>query len=231
MVLYLFFLLFAVAGLFWLMTIPAKQRVAVLTTAGPVLVIMVGSLLTLLRRGAIGIPLVLLGVSWWRRNRSKRPISSAEGQKSTVRSANLEMELDHDTGEMDGTILTGRLKGVRLSSLSREELLSLYLDFRSDTDSISLLESFLDRYYPDWRDRVDSDDSDDSENRKDTSGFDNMTRQEAYQILGLEPNASQEEIHQAWRRLIKGVHPDSGGSAFLAAKINTARDILLDQNC
>jgi hypothetical protein len=226
MVLYLFFLLFAVTCLFWLMTIPAKQRVAVLSTAGPVLVIMVGSLLTLLRRGAIGIPLIIIGVSWWRRNRSKRPISSAEGQKSTVRSANLEMELDHDTGEMDGTILTGRLKGARLSSLSGEEILSLYFDFRSDTDSISLLESFLDRYYPDWRDRVDSDAF---RNQNDKSGFDNMTRLEAYQILGLEPNASQEEIHQAWRRLIKGVHPDSGGSAFLAAKINTARDILLDQ--
>ncbi len=226
MVLYLFLLLFAVTGLFWLMTIPAKQRVAVLSTAGPVLVIMVGSLLTLLRRGAIGIPLIIIGVSWWRRNRSKRPISSAEGQKSTVHSANLEMELDHDTGEMDGTILTGRLKGVRLSSLSGEEILSLYFDFRSDTDSISLLESFLDRYHPDWRDRVDPYAS---RNQNDTSGFDNMTRQEAYQILGLEPNVSQEEIHQAWRRLIKGVHPDSGGSAFLAAKINTARDILLDQ--
>jgi hypothetical protein len=226
MVLYLFFLLFAVTGLFWLMTIPAKQRVAVLSTAGPVLVIMVGSLLTLLRRGVFGIPLIIIGVSWWRRNRSKRPIRSAEGQKSTVRSANLEMELDHDTGEMDGTILTGRLKGVRLSSLSGDEILSLYFDFRSDTDSISLLESFLDRYYPDWRDRVDSDASG---NQNDTSGFDNMNRQEAYQILGLEQNASQEEIHQAWRRLIKGVHPDSGGSAFLAAKINSARDILLDQ--
>ena len=226
MVLYLFFLLFAVTGLFWLMTIPAKQRVAILSAAGPVLVIMVGGLLTLLRRGAIGIPLIIIGVSWWRRNRSKRPIRSAEGQKSTVRSANLEMELDHDTGEMDGTILTGRLKGVRLSSLSGEEILPLYFDFRSDTDSISLLESFLDRYYPDWRDRVDSDAF---RNHNDTSGFDNMTRQEAYQILGLEPNASQEEIHQAWRRLIKGVHPDSGGSAFLAAKINTAKDILLDQ--
>ncbi|MDY0222867.1 MAG: DnaJ domain-containing protein [Desulfobacterium sp.] len=55
-----------------------------------------------------------------------------------------------------------------------------------------------------------------------------MTRQEAYQILGIDSSASQEEIHQAWRRLIKGVHPDSGGSAFLAAKINTARDTLLD---
>ena len=226
MVLYLFFLIFAVTGLFWLMTTPAKQRVAVLSTAGPVLVIMAGVLLTLLRRGAIGIPLIILGVSWWRKNRSKRPISSAEGEKSTVRSANLEMELDHDTGEMDGTLLTGRLQGVRLSSLSEEEILSLYFDFRSDTDSISLLESFLDRYYPDWRDRVDSDAF---KNQSDTSGFDKMTRQEAYQILGLEPDSSQEEIHQAWRRLIKGVHPDSGGSAFLAAKINNARDILLDQ--
>ena len=224
MALYLLFLLFAATGLFWLMTIPVKQRVAVLSTAGPVLVIMVGGVLILLRRGPIGIPLIIIGVSWWRRNRSKRPISSAEGQKSTVRSANLEMELDHDTGEMDGTILTGRLQGVRLSSLSEEEILSLYFDFRSDIDSISLLESFLDRYYPDWRDRVDSDASG---NKNDGSGFDNMTRQEAYQILGLERNASQEEIQQAWRRLIKGVHPDSGGSDFLAAKINTARDILL----
>jgi hypothetical protein len=226
MVLYLLLLLLAVTGLFWLMSIPAKQRGAVLSTAGPVLVIIVGSLLTLLRRGAIGVPLIIFGVSWWRRNRSKRPIPSAEGQKSTVRSANLEMELDHDTGEMDGTILTGRLKGDRLSSLSEEKILSLYFDFRSDTDSISLLESFLDRYYPDWRDRVDSDAYGDQNN---ASGPVNMTKNEAYQILGLEPNASHEDIHQAWRRLIKGVHPDGGGSDFLSAKINAARDILLDQ--
>ena len=226
MVLYLFILLFAGIGIFWLMNMPAKQRVAVLSTAGPVFVIMVGGILTLLRRGAIGTPLIIIGVSWWRRNRSKRPIISAEGQKSTVRSAHLEMELDHDSGEMDGTILTGRLQGVHLSSLNEEEILSLYLDFRSDTDSISLLESFLDRYFPDWRDHADSDAS---RNQNDRSGFDNMTRQEAYQILGLEPNASQEDIHLAWRRLIKGVHPDSGGSDFLAEKINTARDLLLDQ--
>jgi hypothetical protein len=226
MALYLFILFFAVAGLFWVMTIPAKQRVAVLSIAGPLIVIIAGSLLTLLRRGAIGFPLIIIGVSWWRRNRSKRPIRSAEGPKSTVRSANLEMELDHDTGEMDGTILTGQLQGDRLSSLSEEEILSLCIDFRSDTESIALLESFLDRYHPDWRDRADSDAS---EKQKNTSGFGNMTRKQAFQILGLEPNASQEEIHQAWRRLIKGVHPDSGGSDFLAATINTARDILLDQ--
>lgn len=225
MLLYLFFTLFAVIALFWLMAIPARQRVAVLSDALPIIVILVGSLLTLLRRGVIGIPLFIIGVSWWRRNRSKRPISSDEGQKSTVRSAHLAMELDHDTGEMDGTVLTGHMQGVSLSSLSEQEIMSLYFDFRSDAESISLLESFLDRYYPDWRDH---DDSDAFRNQKNTSGFDNMTRQEAYQILGIDSSASQEDIHQAWRRLIKGVHPDSGGSAFLSAKINAAKDILLD---
>ena len=226
MVLYLFILLFAVIAIYWLLSLPAKQIAAVVLTAGPVLVVIIGIVLTLLKRGAIGVPLIIMGVSWWRRSRSKRPIRSVEGDKSTVRSAHLEMELDHDTGEMDGTILTGRLQGVRLSSLSEEELLALTFDFGSDTESLSLLESFLDRYHPDWRDR---DDSDASGNRSERSGVDNMTRQEAYQILGLQPHASQEEIHQAWKRLIKGVHPDSGGSDFLAAKINTARDILLDQ--
>lgn len=223
---YLFFLLLALIGIFWLMTIPGKQRLAVWSIAGPALAIMAGTVLTLLRRVAIGLPLIIMGVSWWRRNRSKRPTSSAEEKKSTVRSANLEMELDHDTGEMDGTILSGRLKGVRLSTLGEEEILSLCFDFRSDTESISLFESFLDRYFPDWRDRADSDTSG---NQNDRSGFDNMTRQDACQILGLEPNASQEEIHQAWRRLLKGVHPDKGGSAFLAAKINAAKDILSDR--
>ncbi|SEA41260.1 DnaJ domain-containing protein [Desulfuromusa kysingii] len=226
MVLYLLILLFVVIGIYWLLTLPAKQIAAIVMTAGPVVVIIVGGVLTLLRRGAIGFPLIIMGVSWWRRIRSKRSTSSDKGNKSTVRSAHLEMELDHDTGEMDGKLLTGHRQGARLSSLSEEELLSLISEFRSDTESLSLLESFLDRYHPDWRDRTDSAASGNQGHRSD---FDNMTRQEAYQILGLQPQASQEEIHQAWKRLIKGVHPDSGGSDFLAAKINAARDILLQQ--
>lgn len=226
MALYLFILIFVVIGLYWLMTLPASQRAAVWSIAGPVVVVTAGSLLSLFRRGAIGFPLIIMGVSWWRRNRSRRPISSAEGQKSTVRSANLEMELDHDSGDMDGTVLTGHLQGRCLSSLSEGEILSLCFDFRSDTESLSLLESFLDRYFPNWRDRADSDAAG---HQNDKSGFDTMTRQEAYQVLGLAPNATQEDIHQAWRRLMKGVHPDGGGSDFLAAKINAARDILLER--
>lgn len=225
MVFYLILLVLVAICLYLLITSPARQTAAVLVGAGPPVLIVAGILLTLFQRGAIGIPLIIFGFSLWQRNRARRPINHGGGRKSTVRSASLEMELDHDTGEMDGQVLTGRMRGASLSSLNEEEVLWLYREIQSDAESAALLESYLDRYYPAWRDRVEPDSFGQQEG---ASGFANMTRQEAYQILGLEPGASQEEIHQAWRRLIKGVHPDSGGSAFLAAKINTARDVLLD---
>jgi hypothetical protein len=229
MVLYILFLLVVAIGLFFvILNTPANKSAAFLTNAGPLLLIVVGGLLILTRRGAIGVPLVFIGLSWLRRNRARRPAATyAGGRKSTVRSVNLEMELDHDTGAMDGRVLTGGMKGARLSELNEEEVLSLYREIYSDKDSAALLESFLDRYHPDWREHVDPGSSWEQHG---ASGFANMNRQEAYQILGLEPGASQQEIHQAWRRLIKGVHPDSGGSAFLAAKINAARDVLLDED-
>ena len=226
MALYIILLLFVGIGLFWLiLTSPAHKSVAFLRTAGPLILMSVGGLLTFSRRGVIGIPLIFFGFSWWRRNRSTRPATYSGGQKSTVRSANLEMELDHDTGEIDGRVLTGPMKGAHLSSLNEQELVSLYQEIYSDADSTALLESFLDRYHPNWRESADPD----SFRKQDsTSGFEGMSRQEAYQILGLEPGASRQEIQQAWRRLIKGVHPDHGGSAFLTTKINTAKDVLLD---
>jgi hypothetical protein len=225
MVFYLILLVLVVICLYLLITSPAKQSAAALVGAGPPVLIVAGVLLTLFQRGAIGIPLIIFGFSWWQRNRARRPVDSVGGRKSTVRSASLEMELDHVTGEMDGWVLTGRMRGASLSSLDEEEVLSLYREIQSDADSAALLESFLDRYHPAWRDRVEPDSFGKQEG---AAGFAGMTRQEAYQILGLEPGASQEEIHKAWRRLIKGVHPDSGGSEFLAAKINAARDLLLD---
>ena len=223
---YIILLLFVGFCLFWLiLTSPAHKSAAFLTSAGPLILIAVGGLLTLARRGVIGMPLIFIGLSWWRRKRATRPATYSGGQKSTVRSASLEMELDHDTGEIDGRVLTGRMMGTRLSSLNVEEVLALYQEICSDVDSAALLESFLDRYHPNWRESVDPD----SFRKQDSgSGFEGMSRQEAYQILGVEPGASQQEIHQAWRRLIKGVHPDHGGSAFLTAKINAAKDVLLD---
>ena len=54
-----------------------------------------------------------------------------------------------------------------------------------------------------------------------------MTREEAYAVLGLQPGASEQEIRAAHRRLMRGAHPDGGGSDWLASRVNQARDVLL----
>ena len=219
------FLLFAVVLLFWLaLTMPPKKGARLLMNGGPILLMGVGGLLTLLQRGIIGIPMVLVGFSWWKRAQNMGNPLSTPGRTSKVSSIYLEMELDHETGEMDGIALGGRFDGARLSTLTEDELFSLYKDIAGDGDSIALLGSFLDRYHGDWRNRSHDHFNGSSEGG---TGFEQMTKEEAYQILGLEPGATKEEIHNAWRRLMKAVHPDSGGSDFLAAKINAAKDLLL----
>lgn len=207
---------------------PPERSAAVIIGGIPLALAGAGLLLTLVGRGVIGVPLTIIGLSWWRRRGPVRPTVGGGvgggGRTSTVCTAVLEMELDHETGEMDGRILTGQHAGARLSMLTEQDVLGVYAAcFPSETDSAALLESYLDRRFPGWRVRADTH----RESPDDSTGNDSMTRDEAYQVLGLEPGASREEIHQAWRRLMKGVHPDSGGSAFLAARINAAKDVLL----
>lgn len=212
--------------LVWLLlTNPPEKSAAVIAAGLPLALAGLGLLLTLLGRGIIGVPLTILGLSWWQRKRSVlRTAGTGGGRISTVRTKALAMELDHDTGAMDGWVLAGQFEGSRLSLLVEQDLLAVYAEFSFDGDSVTLLEAYLDRRFPDWRDHAGAGAT---HGPKGASGFEDMTRQEAYQVLGLEPGASPEEIHQAWRRLMKKVHPDSGGSAFLAAKINAAKDILL----
>lgn len=225
MVYLILFLVVAAILAYWvILNVEPKKAAAILVTSGPIILICVGGVLSLSRRGVIGLPLMLLGFSLWRRSRGMRPATSSGGRKSTVRSVYLEMELDHDTGEMDGMVLTGSREGVRLSSLGEAELLSLYQEIVDDVDSVALLESFLDRYHPHWREQQYRGSQTGTGG---TSNFNSMTKEEAYKVLGLEPGASEEEILHAWRRLVKAVHPDGGGSAFLTAKINAAKDILL----
>jgi hypothetical protein len=143
------------------------------------------------------------------------------GRRATWRTARLEVTL---TGKaMDGRVLAGRFAGRALSSLSRDELLTLWRDLSGDADSLSLAEAYLDRRMPSWREHLQGDAAT-REARPARPGA--MTDEEAYQILGLQPGAGRAEIMQAYRRLMKSVHPDAGGSAFLAAKVNAARDKL-----
>jgi DnaJ-domain-containing protein 1 len=184
----------------------------------------------LLFRGAIpiAIPLGALGLgllgwtSFWPASFTSRTQRST-GQVSHVRTAFLEMELDHDTGAMRGRVLAGSHQGVSLDALDRTALIKLLSEI--DDDSRDLLAAYLDRMAPGWREQAQHDAASDSGPRPASAG--KMAEEEAYQILGIKPGASKEEIHRAHRSLIKKLHPDQGGTTYLAARINEAKDVLL----
>ncbi len=150
------------------------------------------------------------------------------GNQSHVSSEILEMSLDHDSGVMSGKILKGPMAGRELADLGESEFLELLRYCREqDEDSSRLLETYLDRRFGDsWR----ADDKAGADGGKSGEGANAggpLTESEALDILGLEPGASREEIIQAHRRMMQKVHPDRGGSNYLAARINEAKECLL----
>jgi hypothetical protein len=149
------------------------------------------------------------------------------GQTSTVATPFLRMTLDHDTGSMTGTILRGHFSGMRVEELSTADLLALLRECRAeDEEGARLLEAYLDRVHPDWRDELAGERPGRSDGGARSAGGD-VSVEEAYAILGLSPGADAEAIKEAHRRLMVKLHPDHGGSDYLATKINRARDVLL----
>jgi hypothetical protein len=147
----------------------------------------------------------------------------APGRSSKVETGMISMRLDHGTGEMSGTVKRGPYAGRRLDELDERELIALWRQCRiEDTDAARLLEAYLDRLKPDWRAKAGSGGG---ETRAGSS--DAMTRDEAYAILGLAPGASAAAIKEAHRQLMMKLHPDHGGSTYLAAKLNNAKELLL----
>ncbi|MFK5979120.1 MAG: DnaJ domain-containing protein [Rhizobiaceae bacterium] len=190
----------------------------------PLFLLLVGGMLSLAGRTGLGIPMIAIGVSWWLRNRRAQQIHSSSGRTSTVRTVWLEMQLEHDTGAMDGIILAGGSEGVQLSRMDEGQLLEFHEEILADGESCALLEAYLDSRMPDWREHTNTGTSGRQSN---AFGSGTMAKEEAYQILGLSPGAGSKDIRDAHRRLMKRIHPDSGGSTFLAAKINEAKDILI----
>jgi DnaJ-domain-containing protein 1 len=188
----------------------------------------------LLLRGelAAAVPLGLFGfglLGWqpgwalgWPASFGARTQKSA-GQASQVRTAFLEMQLDHDSGAMHGRVLTGRYEGVALDALDVPALLGLLGEI--DADSRALLAAYLDRREPGWREHAQGDAAAGSGLGSPGSG--KMTEQEAYQILGVQAGASAQDITRAHRTLMKKLHPDQGGTTYLAARVNEAKDVLL----
>ncbi|MCC2112064.1 MAG: DnaJ domain-containing protein [Hyphomicrobiales bacterium] len=146
---------------------------------------------------------------------------------SRVRSAMLEMTLDHATGAMTGQVIAGQFKHRMLDDLDDEERLDLWRETVSDGDSRALLEAYLDRTMPGWRDDIEED-VDFGAGAAPRAGP--MSKQQAYEILGLSPGAGEAEIRAAHKRLMKRLHPDQGGSTFLAAQINQAKDTLIGKH-
>jgi hypothetical protein len=149
------------------------------------------------------------------------------GQTSHVATEHLEMELDHDSGYMDGTCLTGRFAGRKLSSLSDREAIELCREFKADRlKEAALMEAYLDWRISGWRDRQNEFGARADRGRARSKGS-GMSREEARAVLEVGPDASDDDIRQAHRRLMMKMHPDQGGSTYLAARINEAKEVLL----
>jgi hypothetical protein len=162
----------------------------------------------------------------------------APGRSSEVDTPFLRMRLDHDTGNMEGTVLRGQFAGLTLAELGRAELLAVLRECRTgDEEGARLLEAYLDRTDPDWREDwhagagsagaesagADSPGADSTRSGRSSE----MTVADAYAVLGLPPGADEAAIRAAHHRLMKQLHPDHGGTDYLATQINRARDILL----
>ena len=208
-----------------------KQVARALRWMGGIAALLLAGFLLFRGAVAIAIPLGAFGLgllgwtTFWPAPFTART-QRGTGQVSHVRTAYLEMELDHDTGAMRGRVLAGSYQGASLDTLDRAALIKLLSEV--DDASRDLLAAYLDRMAPGWREQAQHDDGGGSGARSAGSG--KMTEEEAYQILGIKPGASNEEIRRAHRSLIKKLHPDQGGTTYLAARINEAKDMLLRRN-
>lgn len=198
----------------------------ILKAGGGILSIGMAAFLGLRGELAIAIPLGIFGlgmlgwVPFGPAGFSDRTQKSGR-QTSRVRTAFIEMALDHDSGAMGGLVLAGRFQGRTLESLDTKMLVELLTEI--DDESRALLVPYLDRRDPAWSEHAQGD----AATGRGAASNGKMSDQEAYQILGLEAGASADAIGRAHRTLMKKFHPDQGGSTYLAARINEAKEILL----
>jgi hypothetical protein len=227
-------LLILIAGARLLAAADPQKLASGTRMAGGIALLLVAAFL--LARGALplAIPLAFFGLallglpvrSWFG---SGGPFATRKspGQRSEVHTDALEMVLDHDSGEMEGRCLKGRFAGRMLSSLSDAELLVLLEELReADSQGAALIEAYLDRRGAGWREGR-TEEATKEQARAPRGGRTRMAREEAYEVLGLKKGASEDEIRAAHRKLMMKLHPDQGGSTYLAARINEAKDVLL----
>lgn len=226
----------ALFAVWWLSKLAARsdpKRLAnLIKAAGGLLAFAVALLLAF--RGRLDMALLAGGVgAWllgWRELTIGRWNLGFLGRRAParLRSALVEIELDARSGRVGGTVLAGPYAGRALDELGPNQLDELRRAcLRGDPDGRRLLEAYLDRRFPGWREHAEPDP--DAGRRADPQRG-AMSEEEAYQILGLEPGAGAEAIGRAHRSLMKKLHPDQGGSTYLASRVNQAKDVLLNRH-
>ena len=209
-------------GLRWLVRQPPDRRWQVLATA------LATALLVLAASGRHWLfapaAVALLALSRLRRGTAAGGGAASGGQRSVVETRFLRMTLDHDSGAMDGTVLAGVFAGQALGTLSPAQLGELMAECRrEDPDSAALLAAYLQRTHGEhWQQHAEE-----GPHAEGVATDGDMTRGEALEILGLDESADDEQIREAHRRLMQKLHPDRGGSTYLASKINQAKTRLL----
>ena len=213
---------------------PAK-RADLLRRAGGGLALVLALWLLLTGRYLFALPLAFFGyfALWRPLGFSRKTDQQAENVRlASVRTALLEMSLDQATGALAGHVLAGTFTGRELGGLSRADLGQLWRECRAgEAQSRQLLEAYLDRRWPEWRAEmprgVGNDGSSGQSQSSSAAIRAPMLRQEAFEVLGLPNSAGPDDIKTAHRNLMKRLHPDQGGSNYLAAKINEAKEVLL----
>ncbi len=234
----LFLVLLLLVGGGWLfLKTDAKILARALRYTAVIALVLLGIILAISGRAFLDVPvgalIFWLARGWFARgfpgvSRLKAWLDGKPHQAgaSTVETRWLRMSLDQATGALDGTVLAGRFQGARLSQLSLDQLRELLAEcVATDAQSARLIEAYLDRTHGDWRERTRAG-RDDAAHGPAKSGA--MTPAEAWQVLGLAPGSSRDAIREAHRNLMMKVHPDHGGSTYLARQINAARDVLLE---
>ena len=194
----------------------------------------VAALLLLLLRGSFGLVGMLASMLFANALRGGgNPFAAIMGaagwggtktRESVARSAAIEMRLNRESGRMNGVVTAGPFAGRALDDMTRADCLSVYRYCQGDDpEGAALLEAYLDRRFAAWRQAQQGD----GDARAGGWGGGPLSRDEAYEILGLPKGASREEIVAAHRSLMKKLHPDHGGSTALAARVNQAKDVLL----
>jgi hypothetical protein len=196
-------------------------------TAIAVAVIGVVLMLVIGRLGLLFLVAGLLFPLWrrWQRSRTAADMGARQGRSSNIETVYLSVTLDHDSGTVDGRIKAGRFKDRRLADLSLADLVGLLAEVRApDPEGAAVLEAYLDRIHgASWR----AGEAGQGSPHPNPPAGGAMTREEAFDVLGLAPEATVAEIREAHHRLMMKVHPDHGGSSYLAARLNEARDRLL----